>query len=151
MRILLSSLLIGVVPLFACTQDIPVIEFVDQPFAWDKINQEAVGLERCEVPRAVQLNVCNTASSSFSVPSGANATFLLRTSNTLFVSVMRLYKLRVKGDKRYTNGKLMSKDMVSLNVRKINDDTYELVPATPLEKGEYAFFGQNVSYSFRVE
>ena len=56
-----------------------------------------------------------------------------------------LYRCTAKGSKRVvtisSSGSNDSKDqnMVMLNVKKIKEDVYELIPESKLEPGEYAF------------
>ena len=68
------------------------------------------------------------------------------------MTYLKLYRLNVTKKKRYATSKMVASDQVQLNIKKLSDDVYELVPLLFLEQGEYAFIDINaISYSFRID
>ncbi|MCB0185004.1 MAG: hypothetical protein KDB87_05215 [Flavobacteriales bacterium] len=134
------------------TQHFPSVDFINQPIAWDKTNNATILLEQCKIPSGMHWNVCDSPTSRISLSNIHDLSFLLSSTSGEYMTYLKLYRLNVTKKKRYATSKMVASDQVQLNIKKLSDDVYELVPLLFLEKGEYAFIDINaISYSFRID
>ena len=144
---------------------IPEPEFMNQVFAWGK-EHKLIGLEKTDAEYVSKTKAAGFGGSKqmYQV-NGGKSTVTLSPDNLMFVvstagggamgmdpsSQFALVKFETKKDKRQAvaaeYGGMMKKpktneNELELNFKKIREGVIGIVPARPLEKGEYAFLNK---------
>lgn len=145
------------------TEDSPKPEFTDLPYAWVKESNELIQLskETADMKAGMKMSYKYAGPSSEVKISGEKSfSFVVNSTMPATLTSMKLYKLEVKKKFRQVAvvaagiGKVNMKDenAIDFNSKKISDDdVYEIVLSSKLEKGEYAFTNGMNSYTFSVE
>lgn len=166
MRKLLLCLFLSATILVSKAQDdasIPEPEFINQIFLLDK-DRKLMSLEKTEAEIKTKSKIGGFGGMKQSyIMNGAKSTVSLPATDLMFVfsnggasfaadpsSQYQLLKFETKKNNREalspygTGGKKSTTEQneISLNFKKLKDGVFGIVPAKPLDKGEYAFINK---------
>ena len=163
--ILLSGCLILAKIIFASAppDSIPVPEFINLVYHYDKANNKLADLEKANAEMIIKKKIVGGGSQAYSIEGNKSPVRLNETAQSFMITVtggvmsadptstLTLYKLESNKKNReaamtayggMSNGKGANKT-VELKFKKIREGTYEMVVAGKLEKGEYGFVNMN--------
>jgi hypothetical protein len=161
-----SVLVLFCTVLFAQDETVPTPDFIDQPMLWDKTTNtlSKISKESYEMKGKIgkMLYIFDEPKSETRVAKGTDFSFLISSSNSTAISAAKLYLLETKKKRREVQAMQVKGYMsasieqnsdveISFDLRKVNDDVYELVLSKKLEPGEYAFvIGMN-GFTFGID
>jgi hypothetical protein len=155
------------------TGNIPPIEFVNQVHAFFPLSNKLLPLEKSVANFKTKMKALGYGGTDMVYEIGGDkSTIRLNSSDSVFFLINSggampefvLYKLKVDKKKRSAaymkagmTGVKSGENTIGLNIVKVSDGTYKLVPVKAIEKGEYFFAGKTQTgtsvdvYAFGVD
>lgn len=149
------------------------LDLLNHVYAYTQNNQSAKALEKSVAGIRTKQGMfggsamlqVDGAKSAIQIPQSETTSFVINTGSAALPELV-LYKVKSVKNKREVasmkvntfSGVKTGEDVISLNISKLNDGVFEVVPAKKLEKGEYFFTAKPVTgatsvdaYTFGIE
>lgn len=152
-------LLLTILPaiLFGQEKEIPMPEFIDQPYVWLKDTNTLEKLSKEDThsySNGVKVYLkYEGAASETKINSNGEVSFLIRTKPNRVATGIQIYRLDVNKKNRTVVISQQSKktgNIIEYDVREVAKEVYELVVSSPIISGEYVIFVPTRSYSFSL-
>jgi hypothetical protein len=161
MKTIFSLIFLSLFVTFSFAQETPKPEFVDLPYYWNKESNTLTTFSKETLKmKAFGMNMSYKYSGTESktkIKSSNKISILINSSNSLYLSALKIYKLTVKKKTREVTvsglGSVTMSDenVIDFNSKNLEGNIYELVLSSQLDKGEYVVTNGMNSYTFSIE
>ncbi|CAA6829406.1 MAG: Unknown protein [uncultured Aureispira sp.] len=163
MKAIFSLIFLSLFVTFSFAQETPKPEFVDLPYYWNKESNTLITFSKETLKMKVlgmkMLYKYSGTESKTKIKSSNKISILINSSNPLYLSALKIYKLTVKKKTReaivVTTGlrtaTMSDENVIDFNSKNLEGNIYELVLSSQLDKGEYVITNGMHSYTFSVE